>query len=122
MEIHGKIAIVTGAGAGVGRAIALELAGAHAAVVVADIDAAGGDETVRRIEALGGRAAFLRAARKPDQRGPAMFPIFGDHGEIRRRLIVIERFYFDGIRTLCDRHEPYAIAPHGGARKLEFPR
>jgi hypothetical protein len=62
MEIEGRVAIVTGAGAdGTGRAIALALAGRDASVVVGDIDPDGGRETVDRIEALGARAAFVRA-------------------------------------------------------------
>ena len=56
-----KVALVTGAGAGIGHAIALRLAGEGAAVVVADVDERGGEETVRRIEAGGGRAAFVLA-------------------------------------------------------------
>jgi NAD(P)-dependent dehydrogenase (short-subunit alcohol dehydrogenase family) len=62
MKIEGSVAIVTGAGAeGTGRAIALALAGGGASVVVGDIDPDGGRETVDRIEALGARAAFVRA-------------------------------------------------------------
>jgi len=60
MEIPDRVALVTGGGgAGTGRAICLALANAGAEVVVADIDADGGTETVRRIEAGGGRAAFV---------------------------------------------------------------
>jgi NAD(P)-dependent dehydrogenase (short-subunit alcohol dehydrogenase family) len=62
MKIEGHVAIVTGAGAeGTGRSIALALAGRGASVAVGDIDPVGGRETVDRIEAAGGRAAFVRA-------------------------------------------------------------
>jgi NAD(P)-dependent dehydrogenase (short-subunit alcohol dehydrogenase family) len=62
MDIEGRVGIVTGAGAaGTGRAIALRLAREGAAVVVADIDQRGAEETVRRIEVGGGRAAVVRA-------------------------------------------------------------
>ncbi len=59
MDPQGKVAIVTGGGSGIGRATAQALARAGAAVVVADVDADGGRETVRLIEAEGGRAAFV---------------------------------------------------------------
>jgi NAD(P)-dependent dehydrogenase (short-subunit alcohol dehydrogenase family) len=76
MKIEGRVAIVTGGGAdGTGRAIALALAGRGASVVVADIDPDGGRETVDRIEALGGQAAFERADVRVDDdiRGMAAF-------------------------------------------------
>ena len=67
MDLDGRVAIVTGAAVGIGRAIALRLAAERAVVVVADIDALGGAETVARIESAGGRARFVRA----DVRVPA---------------------------------------------------
>jgi glucose 1-dehydrogenase/3-oxoacyl-[acyl-carrier protein] reductase len=62
MFLHERTAIVTGSGgAGCGRTIALRLAGEGAAVIVSDIDAEGGAETLRQIQASGGRAAFRPA-------------------------------------------------------------
>jgi NAD(P)-dependent dehydrogenase (short-subunit alcohol dehydrogenase family) len=59
MEIDGKVAVVTGAARETGRAIALRLASEGAIVVVADVDAEHGRDTVDSIEAAGGRAAFV---------------------------------------------------------------
>ena len=61
MEIKGKVGVITGGGSGIGRATAVRLASEGAAILVADVDAAGGTETVKRIEAAGGRAAFVQA-------------------------------------------------------------
>jgi NAD(P)-dependent dehydrogenase (short-subunit alcohol dehydrogenase family) len=56
------VALVTGAGGGgSGRAIALRLARGGAAVVVSDVNEAGGLETAACIESAGGRSSFLRA-------------------------------------------------------------
>jgi NAD(P)-dependent dehydrogenase (short-subunit alcohol dehydrogenase family) len=59
MEPAGRVAIVTGAAVGTGRAIARRLAQAGAAVVLADTDAAGCVDTARLVEGDGGRAAFV---------------------------------------------------------------
>ncbi|WP_437623978.1 SDR family oxidoreductase [Sorangium sp. So ce1151] len=56
----GKVAFVTGAGSGIGRAAALAFAREGAKVVVADVSEQNSQETVRRIEALGGRALAVR--------------------------------------------------------------
>ncbi len=57
-ELAGKVAIVTGAGRNIGRAIALALADAGAAVVVnVRSNQAEADGVVREIEAAGGKAA-----------------------------------------------------------------
>ncbi len=55
-KLDGKVAIVSGSGRGIGREIALKLAGDGAAVVVNDLDDAPAKETVAAIEAAGGEA------------------------------------------------------------------
>src|SRR5919202_6669498 len=56
----GKVAFVTGAASGIGRAAALAFAREGAHVVVADVSEQGNQETVRLIEAQGGRAVAVR--------------------------------------------------------------
>ena len=55
-KLDGKVAIVTGAGRGVGRGIALELAREGAAIVIAELDPDTGQSVAREIEISGGRA------------------------------------------------------------------
>ena len=54
----GKVALVTGASGGIGRASALGFAASGASVVVSDVNDAGGEETVALIVAAGGKAIF----------------------------------------------------------------
>lgn len=59
--VKGKTAVVTGGGAGIGRATALTFAAEGAKVVVSDITIDGGNETVNLIEKAGGTALFVAA-------------------------------------------------------------
>lgn len=61
MRLQNKVALITGAGSGIGRESALLFAREGAAVVVADLDVQGGEETVQRVKAAGGRAIFVRS-------------------------------------------------------------
>jgi NAD(P)-dependent dehydrogenase (short-subunit alcohol dehydrogenase family) len=96
VDDHG-IVIVTGAGGtGCGRAIAQRFAGRGAAVVVSDINEAGGHDTVRLIEAGGGRAAFFRADVRTES-------------EVRE-LVSFAEAKFGGVTLLVNN----ASAPHDG--------
>ena len=61
MTLAEKVAVVTGAASGIGRAIAFGLARAGAAVAVVDVNPGGAEETVRAIETEGGRARAWQA-------------------------------------------------------------
>ncbi len=59
--LSGKVALVTGGGSGIGRAAALTFAREGARVVVSDVVAEAGQETVRLIGEAGGEARFVAA-------------------------------------------------------------
>lgn len=58
MLLEGKIALVTGAGSGIGRAIAIAFAREGARVVVSDTNSAGAEDTVLAVREAGGQALF----------------------------------------------------------------
>lgn len=61
MKLQGKVALVTGGGAGIGRATAIRLAAEGAKVAVNDINPATGQDTVNVITGAGGTAIFVQA-------------------------------------------------------------
>jgi NAD(P)-dependent dehydrogenase (short-subunit alcohol dehydrogenase family) len=76
-EFKGKVAMVSGAGSGIGRAAAIAFARNGAHVVVTDIDDAAGKETVATVTAAGGQALFrhCNVADDPDNRAAVEFAI-----------------------------------------------
>ena len=61
MRLKDKVALITGAGSGIGRQAALLFAREGAALLVVDVNDAGGNETVAMVKQAGGRAAYCRA-------------------------------------------------------------
>lgn len=59
--VNDKIALITGAAAGIGRATALKFASEGAKVVASDVNVKGGEETVEIIKKAGGEAIFVKS-------------------------------------------------------------
>ncbi len=104
MDIEGAVALVTGAGSGIGRATALQLARAGAAVAVNDIDEPSADETVRLIERDAGRATPILAD-------------VADDGEVRR-MIASARERFGRLDILVNNA---GVVEAGATRRTAFP-
>jgi NAD(P)-dependent dehydrogenase (short-subunit alcohol dehydrogenase family) len=67
-RFEGKVVLITGAGSGIGRMTAQQFAMGGAAVVVSDVNAEGGEETVALIRSEGGEGVFVPAdVANPDQ-------------------------------------------------------
>ncbi|MCX5660859.1 MAG: SDR family NAD(P)-dependent oxidoreductase [Planctomycetota bacterium] len=91
ISLQHKLALVTGGGSGIGRGVSHVLAKAGATVVVVDVNAAGGQETVDAIAKAGGKAIFLR----------------GDVGNAESMTAVLDRvadepFAKDGLHLLVN--------------------
>ena len=64
-KLNGKVAVITGAASGMGRATALRFAQEGAAVVLTDLNSHGGEEAVAECAAAGGKGGF--SAHRRDQ-------------------------------------------------------
>ncbi len=131
-----KVALVTGGASGIGRAAAAAFAREGARVVVADSAVAEGEETVRRIRAVGGTAVFVpvdvsrgdeveRMVRRGVEaygRLDCAFNNAGIQGELAQTAECSEENWQEVITVnltgvwLCMKHEiPYMLRQGGGA-------
>ena len=109
-KLTGKVALVTGAGRGIGRGIALELAREGASIVVAELDPETGGRTAREIEALGMRAiAVVVDVARRDQVDRAVavaaeafgtIDILVNNAQIQRQQIEFEQTSIDDMEVV----------------------
>lgn len=88
MNINGKVAVITGAGSGIGRAMALALAERGGRIVAADVDDDGNAETLRLVSAAGGAATTIHC----DVTNPA---------DVAAAL-TLARSHFDRLDIVCN--------------------
>lgn len=83
MRLLDKVAIITGAGKGIGRATAIKFAAEGARVIVSDVDMTSIDETVNEIQAAGGKALGFKVNITDKQDVTAMTQaVFEQYGRI----------------------------------------
>ncbi|HEX5415929.1 MAG TPA: SDR family oxidoreductase [Chloroflexota bacterium] len=100
MRLQDKVAIITGAAQGIGKGTAKLMAQEGAKVVVADIDATKGEETVAEIKAAGGEAAFVRTDVEQEAEVVRMIDFAVDrHGKLD---VLMNNAYWNKDGTVVD--------------------
>ena len=129
-----KTVLVTGAGSGIGRAVALAFANEGAAVMVGEIDGAAANETVKLVHKAGGKAAYRQCdvSKNADVEGLVdetlrefgrldyACNVAGIHNPARETLVEADEEMWDRIIAtnlkgvfLCMKHELRAMLPQG---------
>ncbi|MDB5825030.1 MAG: oxidoreductase [Herminiimonas sp.] len=139
MRLNQKIAVVTGAGAGIGRAIAERLGAEGATVVAADFNEAAAKETQRRVNAAGGHAqGVYMDVRDPDCIADVYAQIEKQYGQLNFQVstagitdrmpflsMSLQRFE-NVLRTnlvgtiLCGQAAGRLMVKYGGGRIVNF--
>ena len=103
MRLKDKVAIVTGGAAGIGRAICELFAQEGAKVVIGDIDANGGRETVRLIEGKGGSAVFVPTDVSQESQAQALVErAVSEYGTVNVLVNDAAAFVFGEVQDVSD--------------------
>ena len=103
MRLENKVAVVTGGAAGIGRAICELFAEEGAKVVIGDIDAEGGRETMERIESAGGRAVFAETDVSREAQARALVErAVSEYGAVNVLVNDAAAFVFGQVQDVTD--------------------
>ena len=103
MRLEGKVAIVTGGAAGIGRAICEVFAEESAKVVIGDIDVAGGQETVKLIEDEGGSAVFVQTDVSQESQAQELVEMaVSEYGTVNVLVNDAAAFVFGEVQDVTD--------------------
>ena len=109
MRLEGRVAIVTGAAHGIGRAIAGALAEQGAAVLIADIDEPAGEDAAAEIRKLGHAASFARVDVSGVGSEIEHLPLFPDRTNVE--FVVVDASEATGFAITRAKRQRGALRP-----------